>query len=159
MHIFTGFFAIFCTVWYGITLTMMGFIFSSDDADILPFALIPLVTFMVGLIPLSVLVFMIRGRAKIKIDREQLSGSIGALLLWKTVKISNHSIKDVGISQPLANPREAKSSFSTEVASCLVKSSERDMPLTSSSDAALNYQVAGLVRNHLQHVGIDLPSD
>jgi len=114
---------------------------------------------MVGLIPLSVLIFKMQGRATIKMDREQLSRSIIALDLSKTARISNHSIKDMGISQPLAKSREANPSFSTEVASCLVKSSEREMPLTSVTDAALNYQVARLVRNHLERVGIGLPSD
>ena len=57
------------------------------------------VLLVVGLVPLSILIFLVRGRAKIKMDREHLSGSIGALLINKTITISNHSITGCGNRQ------------------------------------------------------------
>ncbi|MDA8967760.1 hypothetical protein N9F76_00555 [bacterium] len=157
-YIMTAFLTIFCTFWYGITVTSLCSMLFFADVRMLLFAIIPLVFLVVGLVPLSILIFLVRGRAKIKMDRQQLSGSIGALLINKTITISNHSIKDVGIGNPAVSIRSTTSLVSNTT-SCIVKSSERDMPLTWSSDSVLNQQVAGLVKNHLEHIGIDLPTE
>lgn len=158
-HVISAFFAIFCTFWFGVTLTLLFAILNADNQGSWFFALIPLVLLIVGLVPLSILVFLTRGRARIKIDRERLSASIGALLLHKTFTVSNHSIEDVGIGTSTGNARSPDPLLANNIASCVVQSFERNMPLTWSSDNALNYQVAGLVRNHLEYLGIDLPSD
>lgn len=158
-YIITIFLSVFCTLWYGTgTVVLASFLFAGNDGQKI-FALIPAVLLIIGLLPLSILVFLLRGRVKIRIDREGLSGSIGALLLHKTVSISNHSIQDVGISQLLGNGQVANPMFSNKIASCVVISSERNMPLTWSSDSSLNQQVAGVVRNHLEYIGINLNTD
>ena len=158
-YIITAFLAVFCTFWYGIPLALLfGILFSADDVNLL-FALIPLLFLAVGLVPLSILIFLLRGRVKFNMDHEQLSGSIGALLIRKTVRISTHSIQDLGIGNSAFNIQATTPSLSSGMTSCMVKSSERDMPLTWSSDSTLNHQVAGLVRNHLEHIGIDLPTE
>lgn len=123
------------------------------------FALIPLLLLVVGLVPLSILIFLVRGRGKIKMDRKKISGSIGALLINKTITISNHSITEVGIGNPAANIQATTPLIPNNITSCVVKSSERDVPLTWSSGSAINNQVAGLVMNHLEHIGIDLPTE
>ena len=158
-YIITIFLSVFCTLWYGIgTVLLASFLFAGNDGHKI-FALIPALLLIIGLLPLSILVFLLRGRVRIRIDREELSGSIGALLLHKTALISNHSIQDVGIDHLLDNGQVPKPMFSNKIASCVVKSSERNMLLTWSSDSSLNHQVAGLVRNHLEHIGINLNTD
>jgi len=160
-YIITIFLSVFCTLWYGIgTVVLASFLFAGNDGHKI-FALIPALLLIIGLLPLSILVFLLRGRVRMRIDREGLSGSIGALLLHKTASISNHSIQDVGIGHLLyARSGEVpKPMFSNKIASCVVKSSERNMALTWSSDSSLNHQVAGLVRNHLEHIGINLNTD
>ena len=155
--IFTAIAALFCTIWYGITFAM-GFVFFNNNENRV-FAFIPVVAFLVGLLPLSVLVSLFRGRGRIKIDRERFSGSLRALVLQKTVSVSSHSIEDVGISTSAVNTRSKNPLPTHKTGSCVVKSSERNMLLTYSSDSSLNYQLAGLVRNHLEHIGINLNSD
>ena len=158
-YVVTAFLAIFCTFWHGVALKFMYSILSVDKADNLFFALIPLLFVLVGLLPLSILVFLIQGRAKIKIDHERITGSIGALLLHKTITIPTRSILDVGIGKPAFKMPMTTLLASNKAVSCIVNSSERDIPLTLSSNSTLNDQVAGLVRGHLKFVGIDLPHE
>ncbi|MDB4422956.1 hypothetical protein N9276_00090 [Rhodopirellula sp.] len=158
-YIITAFLSVFCAFWFGITLTATCGILFFADPGMLLFALIPLLLLVVGLVPLSILIFLVRGRVKIKMNREKISGSIGALLIHKTITISNHSITEVGIGNPAANIQATTPLIPNNITSCVVKSSERDVPLTWSSDSALNHQVAGLVMNHLEHIGIDLPTE
>lgn len=145
-HVVTAFLAIFCTLWHGVALTVMHSILSVNNADNLFFALIPLLLVVLGLAPLSILVFLIQGRAKIKIDHERITGSIGALLLHKTITIPTRSILDVGIGKPTFKTPMTTLLVSNKAVSCMVNSSERDIPLTLSSNSTLNDQVAGLVR-------------
>ena len=42
---------------------------------------------------------------------------------------------------------------------CIIKSSEFNMPLTMSSDAQFNAQVAGLARFQLERLGVKLAND
>ncbi len=158
-YVVTAFFAIFCTLWYGVALTVLYSILSANNADNLFFALIPLLLILIGLVPLSILVFLIQGRAKIKIDHERITGSIGALLLHKTITIPTRSILDVGIGKPAFKTPMTTLLVSNKAVSCIINSSERDIPLTLSSNSTLNDQVAGLVRGHLKFVGIDLPHE
>lgn len=88
-----------------------------------------------------------------------MNGSIGALLLHKTVTIPTRSILDVGIGKPTFKTPMTTLLVSNKAVSCMVNSSERDIPLTLSSNSTLNDQVAGLVRWHLKFVGIDLPNE
>ena len=54
----------------------MHSILSVNNADNLFFALIPLLLVVLGLAPLSILVFLIQGRVKIKIDHERIDWRI-----------------------------------------------------------------------------------
>ena len=75
-YILTAFLTIFCTFWYGVALTVMYSILSVGNADNWFFALIPPLLIVLGLAPLSILVFLIQGRAKIKIDHERIDWRI-----------------------------------------------------------------------------------
>ena len=117
-------------------------ILSVDNADNLFFTLIPLLIVPLGLATINILVFLIQARAKIKIDHEQITGSIGALLLHKTINIPTRSILDIGIGKPAFKVPMTTLLVSNKAVSCMVNSSERDIPLTLSSNSTLNDQVA-----------------
>jgi hypothetical protein len=86
-------------------------------------------------------------------------------VFWLTIVggIATGSISDVGIAS--ANVRHRRNgqmrtsgAFSGQKG-CMIKSSEFNMPLTMSSDAQFNEQVAGLARFQLRRLGVDLVND
>lgn len=166
-----GFLSIFCLTWYGF---MAGFIATALAGDepiglkigILAFCSLFLIA---GLMPLGMLLTLFFGRARIQLSRETVTGSIGFWYLRKKKSISTESIRDVGLaetlvsSSPMRASRRHSSSRTTNLMSgqkgCVLVSTESNMPLTMSSDAHFNEQVAGLARFQLERLGVTLPHD
>ena len=165
------FLTFFCCCWYGGVLSFLAGIWTGDDAIGMKLGFTAFIsTFLfAGLMPLGMLLSLFFGRASIRMSREKITGTIGVWFLKKRKSISTESVSDVGLAMTMLSNRRfrrqgVRHSTRTQgpVSSqkgAMIRSSEFNMPLTMSSDAQFNEQVAGLVRFQLNRSGVRLPND
>ena len=155
-----GFLSFFCLVWYGVSLPAFFAALLSDEPIVMKIVgtLFASVFLFVGLMPLGMLLTLFFGRARLQMRREEVTGSIGFWLLRKKKTISTESISDVGLAAHQVSRKGAvqTSGQFAGMQACMIKSSEFNMPLTMSSDAQFNAQVAGLARFQFERLGVKL---
>lgn len=166
-----SFLTFFCCGWYGFLATFISTAIAGDEplAIKLGFLAFSSIFVFAGFMPLGMLLSLFFGRASILISRDKIVGSIGVLFLKKKKSISTESVSDVGLAVTTLSNRQfrrrgvrhstrTQGPFSSQKGA-MIESSEFNVPLTMSSDAQFNEQVAGLVRFQLERVGVRLPND
>lgn len=164
------FLTFFCSIWYGVVGTAFVMVLGGDEQIGIKLGILAFMSIFifVGLMPLGTLLSLFFGRASIRITPEKVTGAIGVLFLKKKKSISTESISDVGLAMTTMSSRhhqrqrvrhstQTLTSFMSQKGA-MIKSSEFNMPLTMSSDAQFNEQVAGLVRFQLERSGVRLPN-
>lgn len=166
-----GFLSIFCLTWYGFMASFIVMALAGDEPIGLKIGILAFCSLflLAGLIPLGMLLTMFFGRARIRMSRETITGSIGFWFLRKKKSVSTASITDVGLASTLMSShrmrasRHQRSPRTTSMMAgqrgCVIVSSEFNMPLTMSSDVNFNKQVAGLARFQFERLGVKLPND
>jgi hypothetical protein len=172
LKIFAGsFLTFFCCMWYGVVGTFIVGAIGGDDPLAIKLGILAFTSIFVisGLMPLGMLLSLFFGRGSIRLSRDKIVGSIGVLFLKKKKSISTESVSDVGLATTMLSNRQFRRQgvrhstltlgpLSSQMG-VVIKSSEFNMPLTMSSDAQFNEQVAGLVRFQLERLGVGLPND
>jgi len=157
------FLTVFCLFWYGVSLSSVIFSVLSDEPIGIKIGatLFASVFLFVGLMPLGMLLGLFFGRARLQMRREEITGSIGFWFLRKKKTISTESVSDVGLSSTSVKHNDEIRTIGrfAGLKGCTIKSSEFNMPLTFSSDAQFNEQVAGLARFQLERLGVKLAND
>ncbi len=172
LKIFVGtFLTFFCSIWYGAVGTFIATAIGGDDPLAIKLGILAFMSLFVfaGLMPLGMLLALFFGRASIRMSPEQIVGAIGVLFLKKKKSITTESVSDVGLAVTMLSSRRFRQRgvrHSTRTQGplssqkgAMLESSEFNMPLTMSSDAQFNKQVAGLVRFQLERVGVRLRND
>lgn len=160
-----GFLSVFCFAWFGGVLAFMISAVASDEPIVMRIGitLFGSVFLFAGMMPLGVLLALFFGRARLRMGREEVTGSIGFGFLRKKKTIATESISDVGLAPANVMHRRNGTMRTTGsfagLKGCMIKSSECNMPLTMSSDDQFNAQVAGLARFQLRRLGVDLVND
>ena len=166
-----SFLTFFCCGWYGGVSAALFGIWSGNELLAIRIGVTAFLSIFIlaGLMPLGALLTLFFGRASIRMSPEKVTGSIGFWFLKKKKSISTESISDVGLATTMLaseqrrnrgvrHPRRTNTPFSSHKGA-MIKSSEFNVPLTMSSDAQFNEQVAGLVRFQLERVGVRLRND
>jgi hypothetical protein len=159
------FLSFFCCIWYGFILVFIVAAISGDEPveAKVGMALFGSMFLFGGLMPLGALLSLFLGRAAITISREKVTGSIGVLFLRKKKSISTESITDLGLAPTTISSRhrgrQRSLSSVSGYASCVLESSESNMPLSVSAEQSFNQQIAGLARFQLDRLGVELPHD
>lgn len=166
-----GFLSIFCLTWYGFMANFIVMALAGDEPIGLKLGILAFCSLflLAGLMPLGMLLTLFFGRARIRMSREKVNGSIGFWLLRKKKSVSTASISDVGLASAMMSSHRMRASRhqhsprTTSIMAgqrgCVIVSSEFNMPLTMSSDMKFNQQVAGLARFQLERLGVQLPND
>lgn len=128
------------------------------------FVIVPLVMCFLGLGPLLICLAVWKGRVTISIDRDQFVPRLHVGPIGKSFPIATDSILDVGIGTGQKSPtdvpiRGRRMGTIGGGAACVVLSTERSMPVSFSSEAQFNEQLAGLIRYQLRQVGHELRLD
>jgi len=166
-----SFLTFFCCGWYGFLATFISAAIAGDEPLTVKLGILTFSSIFVfaGFMPLGMLLSLFFGRGSMRISRDKIVGSIGVLFLKKKKSISIESISDVGLAVTTLSTQQfrrrgvqhstrTQGPFSSQKGA-MIESSEFNMPLTMSSDAQFNEQVAGLVRFQLERVGVRLPND
>ena len=166
-----SFLTFFCCGWYGFLATFISTAIAGDEPLAVKLGILAFSSIFVfaGFMPLGMLLSLFFGRASMRMSRDKIVGSIGVLFMTKNKSISTESVTDVGLAVATLSNRQFRQRgvrhstqtqglFSSQKGA-MVESSEFNMPLTMSSDAQFNEQVAGLVRFQLERVGVRLPND
>lgn len=164
------FLTFFCTIWYGVVGTAFVAFIGGDEPIGMKLGLTAFLSLFVlaGLMPLGALLSLFFGRASIRMTSEKVTGAIGVLFLKKKKSISTESISDVGLAKTMVISRNSRRGdvrhstrtpgpFSSQKGA-MIESSKFNMPLSMSSDAQFNEQIAGLVRFQLERSGVRLPN-
>ena len=163
IKLFSGaFLTIFCIFWYSIVLTMLLSVLKNEGDLVVKLGVTAFLSIFIlgGLMPLSILLAMFFGGARIQIDQANLTGSIGWWILRKKKRFPLSSLRDVGIGLALNGyKRNGRRQTPFQQAGAVLDAAEMKLPLTISSDSQFNREVAGLVRYQLERLGVQLERD